>query len=183
MIILFNTDALHNERGRCASCYHAPKKGGKVPSLRVNNDVMQVLASPQGLKAAAPPARSDSRRRARGETKPQHALEPARSLESCVCLRKLQHSKRMGTLSSALGSRGCEQPAPCVPRLPGLALPPGRSGPPTEGSPSSNATAAARCRAEPPRAETCAGRSRRMPATALEAARATSQLAGCVAAS
>ena len=182
MTVLFNTDASHNERGRCASCYHAPKKGGKVPSLRVN---IHVLAShtPQCSKAAELPTRSGSRRRAQGETKPQHALEPARSLESCVCLRQLQHSKRMGTLSSALGSRGCEQPAPCVPRLPGLALPPGRSGPPTEGSPSSNATAAARCRAEPPRAETCAGRSRRMPATALEAARAALQLAGCVAAS
>jgi hypothetical protein len=104
-----------------------------VPSLRVN---IHVLAShtPQGSKAAELPTRSGSRRRAQGETKPQHALEPARSLESCVCLRQLHHSKRMGTLSSALGSRGCEQPAPCVPRLPGLALPPGRSGPPTEGA-------------------------------------------------
>ena len=89
-----------------------------MPSLRVN---IHVLAShtPQGSKAAASPTTSGSRRCARGETKPQHALEPARSLESCVCLRELQHSKRMGTLSSALGSRGCEQPTPCVPRLPG----------------------------------------------------------------
>ena len=66
-----------------------------MPSLRVN---IHVLAShtPQGSKAAASPTRSGSRRRARAETKPQHVLEPARSLESCVCLRKLQHSKRMG---------------------------------------------------------------------------------------
>ena len=91
-----------------------------MPSLRVS---IHVLAShtPQGSKAAASPTRSGSRRRARAKTKPQHALEPARSLESCMCLRKLQHSKRMGTLSSALGSRGCEQPTPCVPRLPWLA--------------------------------------------------------------
>ena len=91
-----------------------------MPSLRDN---IHVLAShtPQGSKAAASPTRSGSRRRARAETKPQHVLEPAHSLESCVRLRKLQHSKRMGTLPSALGSRGCEQPAPYVPRLPGLA--------------------------------------------------------------
>ena len=57
-----------------------------MPSLRVN---IHVLAShtPQGSKAAELPTRSGSRRRARGETKPQHALEPARSLESCeVCV-------------------------------------------------------------------------------------------------
>ena len=60
-----------------------------MPSLRVN---IHVLAShtPQGSKATELPTRSGSRRRARGETKPQHALEPARSLESCVCLRELQ---------------------------------------------------------------------------------------------
>ena len=95
-----------------------------MPSLRVN---IHVLAShtPQGSKAAELPTRSGSRRRARGETKPQHALEPARSLESCeVCvsaetaaLKAYGHWAREG----ALGSRGCEQLAPCVPRLPGLA--------------------------------------------------------------
>jgi hypothetical protein len=56
-----------------------------VPSLRVN---IHVLAShtPQGSKATTSPTRSGSRRRARAETKPQHALEPARSLELCVCV-------------------------------------------------------------------------------------------------
>jgi hypothetical protein len=42
----------------------------------------------------------------------------------CVCVwggGELQHPKRMGTLLSASGSRECEHPTPCVPRLLGLA--------------------------------------------------------------
>ena len=80
-----------------------------MPSLRVN---IHVLAShtPQGSKAAELPTRSGSRRRARGETKPQHALEPARSLESCVCLRELQHSKCMGPSRVHRAPEGANSP-------------------------------------------------------------------------
>jgi hypothetical protein len=57
-----------------------------VPSLRVNIQVLASHFTPQESKAAAPPARWGSRRRAREKTKPQHALEPACSLELCVCV-------------------------------------------------------------------------------------------------
>jgi hypothetical protein len=60
-VVLFNLDASHNEGGRCASCCHAPKKGGKVPSLRVNIQVLASHFTPQGSKAATSPTRSGSR--------------------------------------------------------------------------------------------------------------------------